>query len=192
MTLRLVGDRGREECDLSFTAAVIDKSRSDLERCYQCLACSSGCPVAYIMDDAPHRLIRMALLGLKDRVMDSNTYWLCSSCHTCATRCPNEIDIVRFMDTLRQMAVREGRTRQTGLPLFHATFLDSVKKRGRAHELGMVLAYTLKSGGLFRLKQLSKDFGLAARMLLKGKFSLLPVRTKGAADVKRIFRSAGS
>ena len=59
--------------------------------------CSDGCPVAYVMDYYPNQIIHMVRLGLKDKILNSTTIWLCASCETCATRCPNEIDIVSWI-----------------------------------------------------------------------------------------------
>ncbi len=189
MTIRLFSEAGRETCDLSFAAEIREKSQANLERCYQCVACSSGCPVAFSMDYAPHQIIRMAQLGLKDRVLDSTTIWLCASCHTCATRCPNDIDIVNFMDTLRTVALREGRTENTGLPLFHRIFLNGVKNTGRIHELTLILRYTIASGDIFRFKKLFRDMILGIRMFLKGKLVILPGKINGLDGIKRIFQS---
>ena len=143
------------------------------------------------MDYAPHQIIRMTQLGLKDRVLNSTAYWLCASCETCATRCPNEIDIVKFMDTLREIALREGRTQQTPLPLFHDTFLGGIRSYGKTFELGLILQYMLKSGEIFNLKEMLAYIPLGINMFLKGKMALLPEKIKGVANVKRVFRSAG-
>lgn len=191
MTLRLISDKGKEEADLSFAREVKEKSGSNLERCYQCVACSSGCPVAYVMDYAPHQIIRMTLLGLKDKVLDSTAYWLCASCETCATRCPNDIDIVKFMDTLREIAIKEGRTQQTPLPLFHNTFLGGIKSNGKIFEIGLILSYMIKSREVFNLKEMLAYIPLGINMFLKGKLALLPDKIKGAAEIKRVFGSAG-
>ena len=188
MTLRFISQRGKEECNLSFAREVKEKSQSYLERCYQCVACSSGCPVAFAMDYAPHQIIRMTQLGLKDRVLDSTTIWLCASCETCATRCPNDIDIVPVMDTLRQISLREGRTQQTKLPLFHTTFLAGIKSNGKIHELMLILRYTLTSGDTFKFKKLFKDMILGVKMFLRGKLAILPSKIKGAKEVKHIFQ----
>ncbi len=188
MTIRLVSEKGREICDLSFAREVKEKSQAHLERCYQCVACSSGCPVAFAMDYAPHQIIRMAQLGLKDRVLDSATIWLCASCETCATRCPNDIDIVQFMDTLRRIALTEGRTQQTKLPLFHSTFLAGIRSNGKIHELMLILRYTLASGNIFKIKNLLKDAVLGAKMFVRGRLAILPDKIKGVAEVKRIFQ----
>jgi len=189
MTIRLASDTGKETCDLSFAREVKEKSQAHLERCYQCVACSSGCPVAFAMDYTPHQIIRIAQLGLKDRVLDSATIWLCASCHTCATRCPNDIDIVKLMDTLRMIALRQGRTEKTDLPLFHKIFLNGVKNTGKIHELTLILRYTIASGDIFRFKKLFKDMILGAKMFFKGKLVILPGKIKGLDGMKRIFQS---
>lgn len=188
MTIRVASQKGKEECDLSFAREVKEKSRAHLERCYQCLACSSGCPVAFAMDYTPHQIIRMVQLGLKDRVLDSSTIWLCASCETCATRCPNDIDVVLVMDTLRHMALKEGRTQQTKLPLFHDTFLNGIKSNGKIHELMLILRYMITSGDIFDLKGLLANMVLGAKMFLRRKLAILPDRIKGRGEVKRIFQ----
>ena len=188
MTIRLASEKGKESGDLSFAQEVKEKSQAHLERCYQCVACSSGCPVAYAMDYAPHQILRMAQFGLKDRVLDSTTIWLCASCETCATRCPNEIEIVQVMDTLRAIALREGRTQQTKLPLFHSAFLGGIKSNGKIHELMLILRYTFASGNIFKIKNLLKDAVLGAKMFLRGRLAIFPDRIKGVAEVKRIFK----
>jgi heterodisulfide reductase subunit C len=188
MTVRLTTPQGSESADRSFAEEVLGRSQAKLERCYQCQACSSGCPVAFAFDIAPHRLLRMVQFGLKDRVLDSQTVWLCASCETCATRCPNDIEIVHVMDTLRDIAIREGRTAQTKLPLFHDTFLDGIRRNGRIHELTLIIKYTFASGEIFHVKKLMKDALMGAKMFLKDKLILLPKKIDGVAGVRSIFQ----
>ena len=190
MTNQLVTEKGKEKCDPSFAKEVIDKSHAHLERCYQCVACSSGCPSAYQMDYPPHQLLRMVQFGLKDKVLNSNTFWLCLSCETCATRCPNGIEIVLVMDTLREMALKEKRNSSTNLPLFHKTFLSMVKFGGKTYELGLIAIYMVKSGDIFRLKKLSKDALLGIKMFRRGKLMIIPPHIKGKAEIKRIFEAS--
>jgi heterodisulfide reductase subunit B len=48
-----------------------------LLRCFQCGTCTSGCPVARFSDAyRPLTIIRMAQLGLKERVLNSETLCL--------------------------------------------------------------------------------------------------------------------
>jgi heterodisulfide reductase subunit C len=132
----------------------------------------------------------MVQLGLKDRVLESNTFWICLSCETCATRCPNNIEIVLVMDALREMALKEQRKGTTKLPLFHSTFLGQVKLFGRVYELGLIGIYTGLSGNLLKLKGLMKDAVLGVKMFSRGKLAVFPPGIKGKAEIKRMFEAA--
>ena len=96
--------------DLTFAQQVKEKSGADINRCYQCMTCSSGCPAAFDMDHLPHQLIRKIQTGARDEVIASNAIWHCASCEACFTRCPNEINIPAIMDVLRQMALQKRKT----------------------------------------------------------------------------------
>jgi heterodisulfide reductase subunit C len=140
------------------------------------------------MDIMPHKVMRLLHLGLVDEVLQSDTIWVCASCETCTTRCPNDIDIARVMDILRQLSQRQGvKSWQKNFPLFHSAFLSSIRRHGRVHEPEMAVNYTLKSGGLGGLlKQAS--MGLA--MFTRGKIKLLPPRLRAKSQVRNIFKKA--
>ena len=79
-----------------------------IQRCYHCRKCSAGCPMTSAMEHNPNRVIKMIQMGRREAVLNSATIWLCVSCETCITRCPNEVDIARMMDVLREMAIGTG------------------------------------------------------------------------------------
>jgi heterodisulfide reductase subunit C2 len=80
-----------------------------LMRCFQCGTCTSDCPVARFSDTyRPRQIIRMAQLGLKDRVLDSDTLWLCAACFTCTDRCPQDVEVASVIRVLRNLAAEEG------------------------------------------------------------------------------------
>jgi heterodisulfide reductase subunit C len=74
--------------------------------CYQCGTCSAGCPFIDEMDLSPDEVIRYIILDRKE-VLNSKTIWLCSSCFTCAERCPRDINITKIMEALRQIILRK-------------------------------------------------------------------------------------
>ena len=74
--------------------------------CYQCKKCAAGCPVVYEMDYTPTQIIQAVRLGLEDLVLESKTIWLCASCDTCSTRCPQDIDIAGVMDAARIISAK--------------------------------------------------------------------------------------
>ena len=84
---------------------VEDLSGENLFGCYQCGTCSAGCPFIDDMDLGPDEVIRYIILDRSD-VLNSKTIWLCSSCFTCAERCPRDINITKVMEALRQIILR--------------------------------------------------------------------------------------
>jgi heterodisulfide reductase subunit C len=168
--------------DNAFARQLKKQTGEDVFRCFQCLKCSTGCPLAHAMDILPHQLIKAMQLGLKEEAISSSTIWVCASCLTCSVRCPNKIDIARLMDGLRQQAyARKGRLGDELVPLFHETFLHSLRRRGRVYEIGMLMSLKLKT------KQLFKDIDLGWKMFRKGKLRLLPSRVKKRAEIRALF-----
>ena len=89
-----------------FKTRVEELSGEKIDLCFQCGACSSGCPLSDEMDLLPSTVIRYVQLGL-DEVLDSKTIWLCSTCLNCEIRCPRGIDIANIMEALRQIVLRQ-------------------------------------------------------------------------------------
>lgn len=157
-----------------------------VQDCYQCQKCSAGCPVAFAMDYRPNQIMQMVSLGLAEKALASRTIWVCASCYTCSTRCPNDIDIAGVMDWLRQSALRRGvAPAEKEVPLFHAAFLDSVRTHGRIHELGMMARYKKSTGKLFA------DFKLGWKMFVRGKLKILPPRVKAKKEIAALFSKPG-
>ena len=156
----------------------------DLNVCYQCRKCHSGCPVAFAMDYTPVQLLHAARLGLKDLVLGSETIWLCASCETCVTRCPQDIDLVKVMDSMRLLALR-GNVKP-GVPevaQFYRASLLNIRLFGQTYELGLIGQIKLAS------RQFTKDLGLGIKMLMKGRLSLFP-NFKSLGKANRLFSRA--
>jgi heterodisulfide reductase subunit C len=151
-------------------ADIISKvSGVDINLCYQCGKCSSGCPTNYIMDILPHQMIHAIRLGLEDRVFGSRTVWLCASCQTCTTRCPHGIDTAGVMDCVKVLAFQRGKEPAVKtVSAFYKSALTSIRLTGRLYELGMIMEYKL------RTMQLLKDLGLGLKMFARGKMKIIP------------------
>lgn len=98
------------ELDPNFKYEVAQMPGGEAVRaCFACGTCTAGCPVRAVDERYnPRRIIRMVLLGMKDRVLSSDFIWLCSTCYTCAERCPQGVKVVDVMTILRNLAVKEG------------------------------------------------------------------------------------
>jgi heterodisulfide reductase subunit C len=168
--------------DPSFSDLVVKESGEKFLACYQCQKCSAGCPVVYAMDILPNQVIRSVQFGLREKVLSSHTIWICASCYTCSVRCPNDIDIAKIMDVLRRIARRSGvKPAERDIPIFHSLFLNSIKTRGRIHELGLIWQYKAKT------RDFMKDAALGWKMFRKGKIKLFPSKFSGGKEIKDIF-----
>ncbi|MBW1678661.1 MAG: 4Fe-4S dicluster domain-containing protein [Deltaproteobacteria bacterium] len=180
--------------DKRFRDIVVDAVGEEIFACYQCYKCSAGCPVSFAMDLLPHEIIRSVLFLQQEKVLSSRTIWMCASCETCTTRCPNEIDIAKVMDVLRQIQIESGKpANQPKVPIFHKVFLDSIKKTGRVHELSMLRNYSLKSGDLkekLKTGEWKNDVRLGIKMFFRGKLKIMPPKCEGVKEVQRIFDRA--
>ena len=180
--------------DRSFRDIVVEAADEEIFDCYQCYKCSAGCPVSFDMDLLPHQVIRSVLFNRREKVLSSRTIWICAACETCTTRCPNEIDIAKVMDVLRQIQIESGeQAREPKIPIFHQAFLNSIKKTGRVHELTMIRNYTQKSGE-FREKlktgEWKNDLKLGMKMFLRGKLKIMPPRCEGVKEVRKMFEQS--
>jgi heterodisulfide reductase subunit C2 len=157
----------------------------DVSYCYQCGKCSTGCPVAYEMDLTPTQLMHAIQLGLKDLVYKSKTMWLCASCLTCSTRCPQDVDIAEALDSVKIMMQRDGkRPKMPGVLKLFRSMTWNMKFFGRMHDLSMAAVYKLLALNISK-----EDMIMFFKMLRNGKFKIFP-KFKSSFAVRRIFRQA--
>jgi heterodisulfide reductase subunit C len=152
--------------------------------CYHCHKCTAGCPVVDAMQYGPDLLLRMVSLGQADAIFKSRDIWLCVGCYTCATRCPNDIDIAATMDGLRQISLARGYAAgERDALLFHRLFMGVVQRFGRSHEAFML--------GLFKMLSkvpLMNDVPAGIGLFMRGKVPVLPERLSAPTQVRQIFQ----
>ncbi len=154
----------------------------DPAKCYQCGKCSAGCPMASEMDLKTHEMIRLLQLDIGERLLSSESIWMCLTCETCTTRCPNMFDPAAVIDALREIALREHPSFvPRRIAAFHSAFLDQIRTHGRVFEFGLVASYKLRSGALFA------DVESVPGMMARGKLGMTPKRIKGLRELRRIF-----
>lgn len=160
--------------------------------CFICRKCSAGCPLTFAMDMLPHHVIRLALLGQEDQVLESETIWVCSACQTCTTRCPNGVDLAGVMDWLKEEAIRREKTiPDEEVAAFHRFFLGSIRAAGgRLSEGRLLRRYTLyKMRHHLDLAELKDNLNLGWKLWQRRRMRLLgPSALRGQAEIKEIFR----
>ncbi len=147
-----------------------DELGQNVYLCYQCVKCSSGCPVAEFFDWQPNQIMRALQLGQEDIALQSETPWLCASCQTCTTRCPQDLDIAGIMEWLTREALKRGiKPPVTEVKIFNDAFMREVRIWGRAYEPGLMVEMKLRDPG-----SMFDDIDLYTRMLKKMKVSFIP------------------
>jgi heterodisulfide reductase subunit B2 len=149
--------------------------------CYQCVKCTSGCPVGDFFDWQPNQIMRAVQLGQDEIVFQSQTPWLCAACQTCTSRCPQGLDINAIMEFLTREALAQGYEAQVpAVEIFNEAFMREVRLWGRAYELGLMAEMKLRTGDF------KSDIDLGIKMVRKGKLAFLPERARPPREVKPV------
>jgi len=161
---------------------VMDELGENVFLCYQCVKCTSGCPLGDYFDWQPNQIMRAVQLGQNDIALESQTPWLCAACQTCTTRCPQGLDINAIMEFLTRESREQGFKPQVKeVDDFNRAFMREVRLWGRAYEPGLMAEMKLRNP-----KQMFDDLDLYARMLKKRKVAFLPSRARPKRNVKPI------
>jgi heterodisulfide reductase subunit C len=95
--------------------------------CFQCGTCTATCDVAELMDIVPHKLIRMAILGMRERVLNSKALWVCTTCFLCSEKCPQKVDPSQAFFAMKNIAAKE-----IGIPKDLKAFVELIYTIGRS------------------------------------------------------------
>jgi len=150
--------------------------------CMQCGVCSGSCPMAEFMPDPPRRLMAHILAGDRERALASESLWYCSSCFTCAVRCPQGVSPTDVMFALRSLAVDHKHNLSTK---FYRAFTGSIQTYGRVFETGVAMTAAMHGG----LSSMLRNAPLGIGLLRRGRMSLLPHRISGAGEVAALARA---
>ncbi len=167
--------------DDSLARAIQEALGQNVYLCYQCIKCSAGCPLSEYFDWQPNQIMRAVQLGEEEIALKAQTPWLCASCQTCTTRCPQGLDIAAIMDFLTREALAQGYTPPVSeIKIFNEAFMRELRLWGRSYELGLLAEMKLRTGDLF------SDLDLGMRMLQKRKMPFLPHYARPPRKVKRL------
>jgi len=154
-----------------------------IKECIQCGTCSASCPTSYAMDYTPREVIAAFRAGLLERVLKSNTIWLCASCYYCTVRCPSGIKLTDIMYELKRLAIEFDLTQENAkAPVVSKIFVDNVNKNGRVSEVELVSKFMLKTNPLGIVKMIPR----ATKLLRRGRMPLVPHRIKGSKEVESL------
>jgi heterodisulfide reductase subunit C len=132
------------------------------------------------MDLMPREVIRLMQLGSWETVLNAQTPWLCASCITCVSRCPQDVNLPALMEEVRRASKAAGNRPANGPDVFNDLFLKGIYTNGRSNELYMMMRYNLFSGNLLQ------DAPNAPHLLMKGMIGFKVHKVKDREAVRRI------
>ena len=127
----------------TFTEEIAKNGGSSVILCFQCGTCTAGCPSGKFTAYRTRKLMRAAQLGLKNETMNSDDLWQCTTCYTCAERCPRDVQIVDVITAIRNIAVANGKMHEghkkvaLNLIKFGHTVDNPDKIKAQRKELGL-------------------------------------------------------
>jgi heterodisulfide reductase subunit C len=153
-----------------------------VKECIQCGTCSASCPTSYAMDYTPREVIAALRAGMLDRVLKSNTIWLCSSCYSCTVRCPSGIKLTDVMYELKRLAIEFGLApKDATAPVLSKLFVNIVDKYGRISETELVSKFYLKTNPFAVLDMIPR----ATKLFLRGRLPMIPHKIRGTSELKK-------
>ena len=154
--------------------------------CIQCGTCSGSCPNAHAMDASPRHLWRLLLTDNGEEIFKSRTFALCSTCYTCALRCPRGLPLTDAMGMLKQAAAAENLYLYRRSIRFYRSFMESVRRHGRVREMEFMTLYFMSmKNPVIPIKFTP----LGIRLMAKRKVSF-EIPSKGTGKLDALFRKA--
>lgn len=78
-----------------------------IDYCYQCGKCVPVCPVDVVGNYGPRKIYRKLQLGVN--LVEDPDLWLCTTCMNCLRVCPKEVNMIKIMPAVREVAVNQNK-----------------------------------------------------------------------------------
>ena len=76
-------------------------------KCMKCGKCSGTCPNYDKMEYHPHQFVSMVEHGQIEKLMASESIYMCLSCMACVERCPRGVEPGKLVEAVRLMQIRQ-------------------------------------------------------------------------------------
>ena len=77
------------------------------KKCMKCGKCSGTCPNYDKMEYHPHQFVSMVENGEIEKLMASESIYMCLSCMACVERCPRGVEPGKLVEAVRLMQIRQ-------------------------------------------------------------------------------------
>jgi heterodisulfide reductase subunit C len=158
-----------------------------IDQCIQCGTCSASCPTSAVMEYGPREIIAALRAGMLEKVLNSNTVWLCASCYSCVVRCPAGIPFTDVMYELKRLGVKYGiYPKKTTNAAMANSFIEVIDKHGRNSDTKLIVKYYMRTNPLKILGQM----GFAMKLFFKGRLDVFTKSIKGLDGLQKMMAAA--
>ena len=77
------------------------------KKCMKCGKCSGTCPSYDAMEYHPHQFVSMVANGQIEKLMESDSIYMCLSCMACVERCPRGVEPGKLVEAVRLLKIRQ-------------------------------------------------------------------------------------
>lgn len=169
---------------MSFRDEILALSGQNVNLCFQCNKCSSGCPMGDKMDLKPAQVMHSIRLNRQEDVLNSIAIWLCVGCETCSSRCPQQVDPAAAMTAARVLALHKGfKPGSREVSLYYRGFVDNMRLNGRIHDASVAGITQLLTG------QLRENIPLAWKLFIRGRVKPPPIPS-GSHSFRKLYKKS--
>ena len=91
----------------SLTETALRISGVNPKKCMKCGKCSGTCPNYDAMEYHPHQFVAMVEKGQIEKLVESDSIYMCLSCMACVERCPRGVEPGKLVEAVRLMKIRQ-------------------------------------------------------------------------------------
>lgn len=155
-----------EKLDSSFLRKIMKNPGGEkILVCFQCGVCCASCPLRLVNPEYnPRRIVKKAILGMKDEVLSNEFVWFCADCNACTERCPQGVNPSEVMKAIKNVAVEEG-----VMPEAVKKIVANLEEHGRVYPVEEFTQDEREMNDLPRIEPDSKVFKINKKKLLREK-----------------------
>jgi heterodisulfide reductase subunit C len=155
-----------EKLDSSFLRKIMKNPGGEkILVCFQCGVCCASCPLRLINPEYnPRKIVKKAILGMKDQVLSNEFVWFCADCNACTERCPQGVNPSEVMKAIKNVAVEEG-----VMPEAVKKIVENLEEHGRVYPVEDFIQDEREMNDLPRIEPDSKVFKIDKKKLLREK-----------------------
>ena len=86
---------------------ILRTSGVNVLKCMRCGKCTATCPSYDEMEYHPHQFVYMVEKGEIEKLMASESIYMCLSCMACVERCPRGVEPGKLVEAVRLMQIRQ-------------------------------------------------------------------------------------